>query len=207
MLRRSFLTELIPLHHTERSWDSISSYRALQSRLFDPCLGSCPLFSRSFEYQWGCSSSQGVQEGIDHMWWIGACVVQEEWLVNGWTMAKLGLSSLTAACSPSWGGGTLGSGQREVVLWNHKDPTQQITQGATLLLVKSAFLPASHHAEEPSKDQRWFPLSTPSIFFPYTNVLEAEHIIPNAIKPFRRGLWCFGNNTLLFPNEISHTGS
>lgn len=37
----------------------------------------------------------------------------------------------------------------------------------------------------------WF-FFTPYFFFPRMNVLEEKHIIPNAIKSFGRGLWCFG---------------
>lgn len=63
--------------------------------------GAAPVLSRSFEYQQRRSSSWGLKEGIDHVWWIGACVVEEEWLVNGWKMWELVLSSWVAACSSS----------------------------------------------------------------------------------------------------------
>lgn len=63
--------------------------------------GAAPVLWRSFEYQQRRSSSWGLEEGIDHVWWISACVVQEGWWVNGWKMWELALSSLVAVCSSS----------------------------------------------------------------------------------------------------------
>lgn len=64
--------------------------------------GAAPVLSRSFEYQQKRSSSWGLKEGIDHLWWIGTCVVQEEWSVNGWKMWELLLSSKSLLLSPLW---------------------------------------------------------------------------------------------------------
>jgi len=43
---RSFLGKDISLCLMERSWNHVSSYTALQSWLFDLCLGELPLFSQ-----------------------------------------------------------------------------------------------------------------------------------------------------------------
>lgn len=253
--------------------------------------GAAPVLSRSFEYQQRRSSSWGLKEGIDHLWWIGTCAVQEEWLVNGWKMWELVLSSKSLLLSLLWHQGPPapvvwemqdGRGERErerewlwdpvgvdgtfswdtvwvflpsftfqlgltdhswaeglqqcsshkwsignmrdmggclrhqcvvgsfwssiALEWGRGDavclsvmllsqPAGITANGDLLNLCKAVQYHKSplrallHEVLLQRAVSDWF---FHPRFFSYMNVLEEKHIIPNVIKSFGRGLWCFG---------------
>lgn len=109
---RSFLAKNISLFYKDISGPHIILHDASVLALWPVPEGAAPVLSRSFEYQQRRSSSWGLKEGIDHLWWIGTCAVQEKWLVNGWKMWELVLSSKSLLLSPLWH-----KGPRAPVVW------------------------------------------------------------------------------------------
>lgn len=109
---RSFLAKNISLFYKDISGPHIILHDASVLALWPVPEGAASVLSRSFEYQQRRSSSWGLKEGIDHLWWIGTCAVQEKWLVNGWKMWELVLSSKSLLLSPLWH-----KGPRAPVVW------------------------------------------------------------------------------------------